>query len=649
MEASPSADFEYVWDETSGKWLSGYSAIIRWIDGGMVLLNSVSDETTRMKMQEQLQDALNSAQDANKAKSLFLANMSHEIRTPMNAVLGILDILLAEKLNNRQLQYLYDMKTSAMGLLDIINDILDVSKLHAGKLSLAPVHYDFGMFIDNVSSMASFLVLKKDIIFKLNLIEQTPIYLYGDDVRLRQVLINLLSNAIKFTEKGYVGLTVEVTDANIIFTISDTGIGIQPEDIHVLFEAFEQADSGMNRTKTGTGLGLTITKTIVEMMGGQITLESVYGQGSTFRVEIPKVSGDKSLIHNTKSKETAIDAPDAKVLVVDDNKTNLSVAYGLLWLCKIKADTTTSGLEAIEIVKHKEYDLVFMDYRMPEMNGAEITKMIRELGIKTPIIALTASAIVGAREIMLEAGMNDYLSKPIIKSELNGILEKWLPAGKLKKTLQMPPAPVETDDGKYGEFWSRIEQIAEISVHEGLDRVGGQRGVYMQALKFLIQEIIKSRKNLNTFLLNSKLNNFCTEVHGIKGSLANIGANDLSDKAFKLELASDKGDVIFCKNHLPSFLESLGSLNSRLIEAFNAINVSDETIEIPPELAPILQKLIQSVEKFDLFLVERHVEHLEKLNLSGTLKDEIEQIKDMIMIMNFDGAKEQIKKMLCAA
>ena len=432
-DSCPSIDYGYLWDDVSGEWLGGRAAIMQWVDGGMVFFNSINNETMRMKHQEQLQEAISAAQAANQAKSQFLANMSHEIRTPMNAVLGMLDLLLAEKLDGRQLGRVEDMRQSALWLLDIINDILDVSKIQAEMLSLVLGHYDFSALVNNVNSMAQSLAKSKKLSFILTVEEQVPQYLYGDEVRVKQILMNLIGNAIKFTEAGEIRLTVAATDRHIHFAVSDTGIGIAEKDLLLLFDAFVQADITQNRIERGTGLGLTITKSIVEIMGGHITVESKLGEGSTFMVEIPKVLGDEALVHHAAAANTALYAPNARVLVVDDIQTNLSVICGLLELHQIFADSATSGKQAIETIQQKEYDMVLMDYRMPEMDGIETTAQIRRLGINTPIIALTASAAIGAREKMIEGGMDDYLSKPIMTNDLAQMLRKWLPAEKLQE------------------------------------------------------------------------------------------------------------------------------------------------------------------------------------------------------------------------
>jgi len=601
-------------------------------------------EITEREHNERLQRE--AAQAANDVKSQFLAHMSHEIRTPMNAVLGMSELLLQENLSRRQLRYVGDIKTSAMALLEIINDILDVSKIEAGKFNLVPAHYDFNEMVENLKSIVHFLIKDKNIIFKLDLQENIPTCLYGDDVRLRQVLLNILSNAIKFTEKGYVQLSVSCTDDMLKMTVSDTGMGIPAEKIQTLFDAFEQVDTHKNRNTTGTGLGLTITKSIVEMMDGKITLESVYGQGTSISVEIPKVLGDEALIAHTDTKETVLYAPDAKILVVDDNQINLNVASGLLQLYHISVDRAESGKQAIEMLQRKEYDMVLMDYMMPEMTGTEAVKVIRELGITVPIIALTASAVIGAKEMMLEAGMDDYLAKPIIKLELLQMLKKWLPIDKL---LNSPAEAITVNkvlDEKDTEFWNTIAQIEELSLLEGLNRVNGQWDVYEQILRLMVQESSKSIKKLNEFLSANDMNNFCIEVHGLKGALANIGVIDLSTKAFELETASSKQDSDFCRDNLPALLDGIIDLNSKLSEAFSIISQSGDLIEIPPELPLIFQRMKEAFSEIDIVWIDEEVENLDALKLNGTIKNQVEQIKDMVLMMDYDGAIEHMQILL---
>jgi len=585
------------------------------------------------------------AQTANEAKNQFLANMSHEIRTPMNAILGMSELLLQENFSKRQQRYVKGIKSSAVALLNVINDILDVSKLQVGKLKLMPVHYDFSLFVGDIYSTAQFLIKNKGISFKLAMDERAPVCLYGDDMRLRQVLLNLLSNAIKFTDEGYVQLSISFTETTIKITVSDTGVGVPAENIPTLFDAFIQVDTEKNRNTKGTGLGLTISKLIIETMGGEITVESECGQGSSFHIEIPKVLGDVTLIRHVDDEVRVVSAPDAKVLLVDDNTVNLTVAFELLRLYDIKPDTATCGKQSIELLKKNEYDLVFMDHMMPGMDGIEATKIIREMGTNVPIIALTANVVSGMKEMMLKAGMNDYLAKPIVRAELTNILRKWIPAKKLLSPLSGVIASSEIKDEECRDLWRKIEQIEEFSIAEGLDRVGGQWDVYEKMLKLMVCETEKARKNLSEFLLADDMKGFRIEVHGIKGALASIGAMDLSEKAYNLEIASGKKDTVFCAENLPPFLEKLSGLGLSLKEAFSVAS-DGRPFVISSEMLDIFERLTNAFAKTDLMLIDKEIEHLDSLKLSGALKEEVEQIKDMVMMMDYDDATRKMHGLL---
>jgi len=380
--------------------------------------------------------ARNKADMESRYKSAFLANMSHEIRTPMNAIIGMTELLTNEQLNERQMGFIDDIWVSAHSLLSVINNILDLSKIESGKFTLTPVNYDFRLLIDNVISMFKYVADKKGLEFRYEGIGDLPEYLYGDDLRLRQVLTNICGNAIKYTEQGYVKLRISVTGGNLVFEVSDTGMGIRKEDLPKLFGAFERMEIEKNRNITGTGLGLSISRSFVEMMGGHILVESEYGHGSVFTIVIPAVLGDKAKVKSVKAlkKERTLYAPNANILVVDDNAFNLRVAEGLLELFKINTETAFSGKEAIGLVQKNNFDLVFMDHMMPEMDGAEAVGIIRKLGGKyksLPIIALTADAVQGAKEMFLSSGFNGFISKPIDIQELNEILREWLPPEKI--------------------------------------------------------------------------------------------------------------------------------------------------------------------------------------------------------------------------
>lgn len=368
---------------------------------------------------------------ASQAKSEFLASMSHEIRTPMNAIVGITEILLNnKKLSEQDKKYIQDIKISSDSLLDIINDILDISRLESGKLALEERNYNFHNLVKNLRNVGGYLSVPNKLKFTCDANEDTlPLCLYGDEVRLRQILLNLISNACKFTLEGTVSFRVKADEKYLYFTVEDTGIGIKAEDLEKLFKPFSRIETSKKKIQ-GTGLGLSICKNLVEMMNGEVSVESEYGKGSVFAIKILKVLGDPSQMEKSKKVERGQYQPGVKVLIVDDNEINLTVAEALLKdFYGFDCTTALSGQESLELIKNNNFQLVFMDYMMPDLDGIETTKRIRQLGGKykeIPVIALTANAIKGAKEYMLDSGIDDYLTKPIQVAELNTILERWL-------------------------------------------------------------------------------------------------------------------------------------------------------------------------------------------------------------------------------
>jgi CheY-like chemotaxis protein/anti-sigma regulatory factor (Ser/Thr protein kinase) len=305
-------------------------------------------------------------------------------------------------------------------------------------MELNPINYDFPALMGNIGSMFKYVSQKKGIDFIYESGGDVPKFQFGDDIRLRQVITNICGNAVKFTQEGHVRLTVTGAPETIEFVIADTGMGIKKEDMPTLFQSFAQADTQKNRSVAGTGLGLAISKSFVDMMGGTIVFDSEYGKGTTFTIKIPRVDGDGDKILASAELGKSFSAPDAKVLIVDDNPFNLKVAKGLLELVDIKARAVLSGQNAIDAVSRVDFDIVFMDHMMPEMDGVEATANIRALGGKheqQAIVALTANAIAGAKEMFLQNGFDDFLSKPIEQKQLFEILRRWLPAELITEKL----------------------------------------------------------------------------------------------------------------------------------------------------------------------------------------------------------------------
>ena len=419
---------------------------------GCGMLSIIAVDNTRMirNNMEEMERLMHEAEESNEAKSTFLANMSHEIRTPMNAICGMADMLLDEELTEQGREYALTIKSSGDGLLSIINDILDFSKIESGKMPIIPEEYYFASLIRDVVSMMEVRVKDRPVDLVVRVPDSAPRMLYGDTGRIKQILINIMGNAVKFTHEGTVTLEVlwQETEQNmgrLTFSVTDTGIGIRKEDMAKLFDSFEQVDMKKNRGVEGTGLGLSISKLLVESMGGHISVESTYGEGSTFTFDIVQKVIDAAPCEYSKRRrgvehrQLSVDfaAPDAKVLVVDDNKVNLRVAAGLLKKFGITPDLVDNGQDSVDIMRGQaHYDLVFMDHMMPGMDGIEATGLIREIGTpytdSLPVIALSANAVQGMEKEFLEGGMNDFLPKPIDLAMLGAILRKWLPGDMIR-------------------------------------------------------------------------------------------------------------------------------------------------------------------------------------------------------------------------
>jgi CheY-like chemotaxis protein len=527
---------------------------------------------------------------------------------------------------------------------------LDLSKIEAGKLALNPVNYDFHALLDNIFSMFSYVAQKKGLKFHHEVEGKMPDYLYGDDIRLKQVLTNICGNAIKYTEKGYVSFKVSVADNNIVFEIKDSGIGIRKEDIPKLFNVFQRIETGKSRGIVGTGLGLSISKSFVDMMGGKILVDSEYEQGSVFIIMIPIVLGSREgIILKRKSVDYTLQAPDARILLVDDNEFNIRVAEGLFGLFKVNVQTAFSGKKAIELVQNNDYDIVFMDHMMPEMDGIEATANIRKMGGKykhLPIIALTANAVQGVKEMFLSSGFNGFISKPIGIQEVYRILKEWLPPDKVQEQ-EMPEEQTETAEGKtYSDFLMELNKVSEINVEIGLDCVSGMEDMYRETLVFFNHKIEADCDAMSDRIHNRDVKGFSILAHDLKSALATIGALNLSEAALRMEMAAKSGDIAYCTQRFPGFRNKLLILHEELSAIFpKAEPTKNKPAGDTAYLRKNIEKALDAASDFDSDAGLTAINDLLTYDFGEQNNASLESAAAAFKEFNYDAAVEQLNKL----
>jgi len=728
------------------------------------------------KQNQRLVELREEAEMANQTKSSFLASMSHEIRTPMNAITGMAELLLRSGLTDEARGYAQDIKQAGNNLISIINDILDFSKIEAGKMEIVPIRYLLASLINDTVNIIRTRLKEKPIRFFTNIDGKIPNGLFGDEVRIRQILLNLLSNAAKFTEIGHISLSIteKKREGNQIwldFSVADTGKGIMDKDQEKLFGEFVQVDMKRNRSIEGTGLGLAITKRLCMIMGGGITMNSSYGKGSVFTVSIPQgIDSDEpfAVVENPEDKRVLVfegrivyaksvcwslanmgvphkmvtnlsdfaevlyryqwsfilsgyglhekikrvmDKPDsaypggkrpllalmvewgteayipkvrfvslpvqslaianilngkidskgysespsvsgivryafpgARLLVVDDITTNLRVTEGLLSPYRVMVDTCLSGQEAIEMVKQNEYDIIFMDHMMPEMDGIEATAHIREWekdqgkppDSRIPIIALTANAVSGVREMFIEKGFNDFLAKPIDISKLDDMLNRWIP--KDKREYASSNVTMKND--------GRLTSIQGIDFEKGIAMTGGTEAGYLSVLSAFRKDA-QERLQILRKSLEEDLPLFIILVHALKSASASIGAAEVSTAAALMERAGKEGDKDFIYGNLERFIEQL----SRLIEGIGialeagkagaaAVNPSGSNTA----LIPLLQRLETALKYRKANDIDRLMEEINHQPLDEKTREALEKISDDVLMTEFDDAIKVIEK-----
>ncbi len=508
-------------------------------------------ELTRMEEQR--------ARAISEAKSNFLANMSHEIRTPINAILGMNEMILRESNNGQILDHAHNIESAGRTLISLINDILDFSKIESGSMEIAEAEYDLSSVVNDVVNMIQVKADEKDLEFKIIVNPNLPDTLFGDGMRLRQIMVNVLNNAVKYTAKGSVKLEIDGNLSGrdrlmLSVAVTDTGIGIKEEDIGKLFGKFQRFDSGHTRNIEGSGLGLAITYSLLQIMHGEIVCHSVYGEGSTFTIRLPQRIikhdniGDfrsRYLSVNTRERtnyKESFRAPDADILVVDDTPVNHLVIKELLKQTKIRIDTAMSGKECLEMVSNKHYDLILLDFRMPEMDGIETLHIMKSLGeypnAKTPVVALTANAVTGARERFLKEGFDEYMIKPVEGPKLEEMLIHFLPASK----VLLAGSDTDEDEAYISAGDSWLRKLNDLDTASGIKNCGSVSG-YRSVLEIYLNGANEKAADIEKYFKDEDWEAYTIQVHSLKSSSKVIGAAELSQMAADLEKAGNELDI----------------------------------------------------------------------------------------------------------
>jgi len=613
------------------------------------------------------------AEAASRSKTAFLATMSHEIRTPLNAIIGLSEIEIQKKLPNDTLLDLRKIHNSGSSLLAIINDILDISKIEAGNLELIPVNYDIPSIINDTVQVNIMRIGSKNLTLKLKIDPTVPVMLFGDELRVKQILNNLLSNAIKYTNEGSVVLTVNCEKKDgiawVTFIVKDTGRGIKPEDLTKLFSEYQQFDTKANRHIEGTGLGLSITKRLLTLMNGVITVESEYGKGSAFTVTIPQKIVDETPIGESIVRDLEafhykdiqnIDGlrlirnhmPYGKVLVVDDVETNLDVAKGLMMPYGLSIDTASSGPEAIAKIKaiseggsDTGYDLVLMDHMMPGMDGIEAVRIIRneikgEYGKTVPVVALTANALTGNEEMFLAKGFNAFIAKPIDVMQLDAVLNTWVRDRKsvdVLKQAEMVMPVIENAD----------QNILDGIQIEGIDLVRGKRK-YNNDAAYL--DILRSWHKHTPALLDKMRNpyfenlpEYAITVHGIKGASLGICADEISNKAEELEHYAKSGNIGQVQADNSMFISMAESLLAKIGELLEKVDEGKKkkARKFAPD-AVLLEKLLEAVKSYKSNLMEETMCSIESFDYDSDMELVI-WLRQQLDNLEYDAIRQKLE------
>ena len=629
------------------------------------VLYALVDDTEHYRYMEELRKQKEIADSANEAKSRFLANMSHEIRTPINAVLGMDEMILRESREKPIRNYAADIMSAGRTLLSLINDILDFSKVEEGKMEIIPVQYDLSSLINDLVNMTRDRAQKKGLKFNVEVDEHVPHLLVGDEIRIRQCVMNILTNAVKYTESGEVSMSISHEKKNpdhilLRFSVADTGIGMKAEDMDSLFSPYKRIEEKRNRSIEGTGLGMSITRQLLDLMGSSLHVESEYGKGSTFSFEVDQevVRWDEignvadrlnDMSEHLQEYHELFHAPDARILVVDDTEMNLTVIQSLLKRTLIRIDTAGSGREAVEMAARTEYDAIFIDHMMPDMDGIETLQHIRESGRSkdSPVVALTANAISGAREMYLKAGFEDYLSKPVDGEKLEKmLLLELLPDDKImdpnETTEDETGSGADKDcdscrteqDDSSTDLMANLAEIDDIDEQAGLKNCGSEEG-YLSVLSVFHQTARTKADEIEELYRNGDMENYTIKVHALKSSARIIGAGELSEFAKALEDAGKSGDTEYIQSNTEQLLDMYRGLDSHLSW------LDGDGEELPEIDAAALKEAYQTIDEIagsmDYEMMDGLLKELHGYSLPEADRRRIADIEKLLTELDWDG------------
>ena len=649
-------------------------------------LNSYIED---MKREQQLKEDLRVAKASSEAKSTFLSNVSHEIRTPINAVLGMDEMILRESSDKEILKYAADIKNSGKTLLSLINDLLDFSKIEAGKMEIIPVEYELSSTINDLINMVRAKAEDKGLKLNIDVDPSMPHVLFGDEIRIKQCILNILNNAVKYTQKGSVTMTVSykklgdnkegilsgnnVRDKEdqagsdeiaLCIRVKDTGIGIKEEDLKKLYSPFERIEEERNRNIEGSGLGMSIVKHLLDMMGSSLSVTSVYGEGSDFSFEVnqkvinwePIGDFNETYIRSLESIEryrVSFIAPDAHILVVDDTPINLTVIKSLLKDTKVNIDTAASGPECLDKVRTASYDIIFMDQRMPEMDGTETLHAMKTLtrdenrSYDAPVIILTANVVAGAKEQFISEGFNDYLSKPVDALKLEHMIAEYLPSGKVME----PPEETEEDSNESagGDSSDGSAFMNDYSAIKGIDIDAALKNcLNADILKNTVHDFYAyfetgSGKIKDTWKAGN-IKDYTVAVHALKSSSRLIGAMDLSKMAAGLEESGDAEDITAINEGTSALLEKYTYYFDSLAAIFRETKEADDDREMidPSALSEAYGAIKEAVAAFDFNTADELVGMLKEYRMPPEEEARYERICGMITRLERDAILEEL-------